>query len=448
MDYSKIKLGAIKPEIDTRRIMLHSFLNYANLPPLPASYNYDTVIGMTIPDGMDKNDVLGDCVIAAQAKQVRRFEAAEQGVILNITDQNISDRYFAQTGGPDVGLDTNQSLRLLRKDGWDIGSNNYKIYAYASVNSQSPIETKYGILLFGGVQVTLGLPMSAQQEVVWESTTDNVGSWGWHQVYTFGWNSIGPLFLTWGTIKQMTWAFYFKYCPSCFAVIDDRDSWDADSPVDTDKLSLLLQQAINDPGAPVIVSIVPNSGKQGQQIQQMNITTQYSMTSDMEPLFGDDIDINPAGVHIGWGGSTMQIMHIDSMIIGQNAKLGKRKVGLNNGQVFGYLPYGFEVLEGDNMTTIKFYSTVQVQDNGIWKPAGLGVNLNMVITRPDGSSDQVPATTDTNGIATGQITGLPGPYKGYAIVIEDANDLPSTSTEDTTSVAKPATNVTFKFGVK
>src|SRR5271156_1999839 len=83
---------------------------------LPASYDIDANLpnGIVIPTTMDLNDTAGDCVMAARAKQQRRFLVQETGIFPNITSAEIGTEYYSETGGPDSGLDPETSLELWR----------------------------------------------------------------------------------------------------------------------------------------------------------------------------------------------------------------------------------------------------------------------------------------------------------------------------------------------
>ena len=64
-------------------------------------------------------------------------------------------------------------------------------------------------------------------------------------IYIVAYNKIGPIAITWGKHQQMTWAFYFKYCDEAYAVIDNRDYWLKNDPIDCNKLSSYLEGILN-----------------------------------------------------------------------------------------------------------------------------------------------------------------------------------------------------------
>src|SRR5215510_874663 len=110
-----VKFGKRAAERDSRNLKLGAVLKAP--VPVPAEYDFD-VEHHGIPTPMFKNDDLGDCVIAGRAHQTLRFEDAEQGIILDISEADVVREYFKETGGRDTGLAVLDSLNLWRRRGW------------------------------------------------------------------------------------------------------------------------------------------------------------------------------------------------------------------------------------------------------------------------------------------------------------------------------------------
>ncbi len=342
------KLGARKPKIDRRTIRLSSFIRPALLPPLPESYDVDIQLGMSIPDGKDGNIKYGDCVIAARAKQTRRFEAFEQGTPPTITEDEIIAQYLKETGGPDVGLVVLDSLKRWRKEGWTFGGKEYNIYAFARVNWLDHTEVKYAIYLLSGIEVTIALPISAQTQLeVWEIVEgpDSAwGSWGFHQVYVPKWlppNRIGPVCLTWGEPRQMTWEWWDKYVCEAHGIVDNKNKWQTNSPVDVEKLAALLIEVTNTPEAPTVESVTPSEGKQGETVKDI-IIKGAGISVDIDVDFGGGVSV--VGVHA----LSAVELKIDEVVITYDAEVGLRPVALSNGFGFGFKINAFNVLKGDS----------------------------------------------------------------------------------------------------
>ena len=108
------------------------------------------------------------------------------------------------------------------------------------------------IWLFGGAYIGVELPISAQNQDVWDvpknpGRNDEPGSWGGHAVYLVGYESglgvrgqrlgaetrapaspnpqsLTPnpctlTCITWGQLKKMTWAWFEKYCSEAYALV-------------------------------------------------------------------------------------------------------------------------------------------------------------------------------------------------------------------------------------
>jgi hypothetical protein len=237
------KLGKAAARRDSRNLRFRALLR---AQPLPAAYDFDTK-HPGIPTPMFANDDKGDCVMAGRAHQTLRFEDIEQGSVLMITDKDVLNEYFRETGGVDSGLVVLDSLNLWRQKGWKVGKKNYKIQAYAEINSKSRDEMKQAIFADVGVGLGLQLPKSAQKQIQtgqpWTVTTGpdaKVGSWGGHYVYVPGYTKQGPVCVTWGRKQQITWAWLSKYCDEAYAIFDAKDTFKTKA-ISTKKIEEFLE---------------------------------------------------------------------------------------------------------------------------------------------------------------------------------------------------------------
>jgi hypothetical protein len=237
------KLGKAEARRDSRNLRFRTILR---AQPLPASYDFDTK-HPGIPTPMFGNDDKGDCVMAGRAHQTLRFEDIEQGSVLMITDKDVLNEYFKETGGADSGLVVLDSLNEWRQTGWKVGKKNYKIQAYAEINPKSRSEVKQAIFADVGVGLGLQLPLSAQKQIQtgqpWTVTSgpdSKVGSWGGHYVYVPGYTSKGPVCVTWGRKQQIAWSWLTKYCDEAYAIFDAKDSFKLKS-IDTAKIQDFLE---------------------------------------------------------------------------------------------------------------------------------------------------------------------------------------------------------------
>ncbi len=247
-DYKTVKLGKLPAKIDDRTIQLKRILKV--IPPYPPAYDVDNTYPNLVDNNMFGNDRYGDCVIAGRAHQTLRFEDFEQQKVIPIADIDVTSEYFKETGGADNGLDILTSLNEWRKQGWSTCGNQYSIYAFAQINVIDKNETSAACFLFNGLYIGLRLPLTAQNQVIW----DLVGgpgaepdSWGGHCVYIVAYDADGLTCVTWGERKRMTWAFFQFYCDQAFAVIDNKDNWVDNSPVDVTTLSNILADVTGEP---------------------------------------------------------------------------------------------------------------------------------------------------------------------------------------------------------
>ena len=222
------KLGKKPAKRDRRNLPLKSILRAP--VTVPDEYDFDTSHS-GVPTPVFANDRVGDCVIAGRAHQTLRFELAEQGQVIRITDGEVVREYLLETGGADSGLVVLDSLSRWRKRGWIAGGARYFINAFAEIDRGAPSQVKQAVFTELGVGLGLWLPRSAQYEFEagkpWATVSGPgsvPGSWGGHYVYVTGYTSLGPTCVTWGRKQRMTWAFFGKYCDEAYAIIDALDT--------------------------------------------------------------------------------------------------------------------------------------------------------------------------------------------------------------------------------
>ena len=254
------KLGKLQPKIDNRTLKMAMLFKDRAIPPTPEKFDVDADgLSTTIGNPMFGNDKWGDCVMAARAHMTRRFEYFEQRKRLPITDAEVLNEYWKEEGStaggcltsllhkkPDNGLVILNSLNAWRK-GWTAANNKYNIYAFSAINWLNHDEIYAAIAFLRGACIGVALPISAQKQDVWDvdnSTNGQPGSWGGHCVYLKAYDKTTGLItcVTWGDIKQMTQAFANRYLDEAYAVVDDRDKFVPNSPVDVPTLDNILKE--------------------------------------------------------------------------------------------------------------------------------------------------------------------------------------------------------------
>lgn len=261
------KLGKLPAKIDPRTIQLKKLMPTA-LPPLPDTYDVDSEFTNFSNGHMYGNDQYGDCVMAGRAHMTLRFEDFEQGILLPITDKEVEDEYFKETGGQDSGLVMLDSLNEWRKTGWTAAGKVYMIYAYAQIDKSNHNELMYSVYLLRGAYTGFSVPQSAMDQFnAGKPWTVVQGSpiIGGHCVYIVAYNATGPICVTWGAKQQMTWAFWDAYFDEAYAVIDAQDPWmnPATDPVNVSVLSQELSEITNSPPNPTPPPPTPSPCKVG-----------------------------------------------------------------------------------------------------------------------------------------------------------------------------------------
>jgi hypothetical protein len=109
------KLGKAPARRDKRNLKFAAILRTPVV--LPDEYDFD-VLHLGVPTPMFGNDRFGDCVIAGRAHQTLRFELIEQKELISISENDVVNEYFKETGGPDEGLVVLSSLKSWRSQGW------------------------------------------------------------------------------------------------------------------------------------------------------------------------------------------------------------------------------------------------------------------------------------------------------------------------------------------
>ncbi len=217
---SELKLGKKAAKLDKRTFAFRMILK-DRFPSPPPFYDVDSQFHFPVTNPMFANDQWGDCVIASRAHQTRRFEGYEQNLCLPITDSMVLKEYWKEGGAncirkkPDNGLVMLDSLNKWRKDGWKISTKSYHCYAFAAVHPADTYECMTAIYLLNGLNIGLSLPISAQNQDVWDVATGPgsvKGSWGGHCVYIKSYDHNTLTCVTWGGLKKMTWGFFWMYC--------------------------------------------------------------------------------------------------------------------------------------------------------------------------------------------------------------------------------------------
>jgi hypothetical protein len=220
-DHSKMKLGRKAIKSDSRTLALRRYL-MPSLPPPPAAQDWTKGITSW---GMMLNDALGDCTIAGCGHAIQVW-TANTGSMVTLPDTTI-ENYYEQWDGyhPDDPSTDNGGIELDVLNDWQKqGLAGNALVAFADPKPANLTEIRQSIALFGGVYIGLSLPLTAQNQEVWDvaphgGTNSKPGSWGGHCVFVPKYDAKSFTCITWGQLKTMTVAFWNKYCDEAHALL-------------------------------------------------------------------------------------------------------------------------------------------------------------------------------------------------------------------------------------
>ena len=220
-DFSKFKLGRKAIKTDSRTLMLADYLTPSLPPPPPTA---DWTKGITAW-GMMLNDTLGDCTIAGCGHAVQVW-TANAGSEVTIPDATIEKFYETWDGyKPGDPSTDNGGVELDVLNDWKKqGFAGHALTAFVDPRPASLTQVRQSIALFGGVYIGLSLPVTAQDQPVWDVTdladpNAAPGSWGGHCVFVPKYDQKGFTCITWGVPQEMTLAFWFEYCDEAHALL-------------------------------------------------------------------------------------------------------------------------------------------------------------------------------------------------------------------------------------
>jgi hypothetical protein len=199
------------------------------LLPIPASIDY--TLKMPSNFGMMLNDKLGCCTCAAfyHARQVWSHNSIYKED--TAPDIDILKLYEAVAGynpsdpNTDRGACEQDVLNYLLNTGAPtlLGKVD-KILAYIEVDPRNIEDVKRAIyecgLLYIGFQVPNNImPTDAEPPKLWV-VDSNAGTEGGHAVILAGYDAVGPLVISWGSLYRMTWAFFTTYVEEAYVIAD------------------------------------------------------------------------------------------------------------------------------------------------------------------------------------------------------------------------------------
>lgn len=229
------KLGRKPARHDPLTLPFARYLT-GELPAPPESVDLTQGVGSWPMMG---NDELGDCTCAAAGHLIEAWTQAAKGAAQVIPDSAVLAAYEAVGGyvpgdpSTDQGADELTVLKYWRKTG--IGG--HKIAAFVAVDPQNSDHVRQAIALFGGLYLGIAMPLSAQEQTIWDVPAGGPvgsgapGSWGGHAVPQLQYDPKLTTVITWGQKLQMTWEFFSTYVDEAWAIVTpDWIEQQGDSP--------------------------------------------------------------------------------------------------------------------------------------------------------------------------------------------------------------------------
>jgi hypothetical protein len=162
-----VKLGKLPVRTDVRTLALPRYVDRSQLPPAPAEVDLASVVHAWPMYG---NDRIGDCTTAAAGHMIEAWTAPTRGAPVEISERSVLAAFDkVKRVDPATGEEGAVELDVLaywRKRG--IGR--HKIGAFARVPAWDHTLVRDAAYLFGGLYIGLELPLTAQEQSVWDWT--------------------------------------------------------------------------------------------------------------------------------------------------------------------------------------------------------------------------------------------------------------------------------------
>jgi hypothetical protein len=215
-----MKLGKLAPKLNPRTLMFSRYAD-SSVPIPPKKVWREFKVHKW---GMLGNDVAGDCTCAAIAHMLM-LVSAHTGKMVTPTLDDVFGAYSAisgydrKTGANDNGAAITDVLDYWRTT----GIAGHKILGWAKIAHSDIQAVKQAIWLFGGVNLGVQLPQSAEKQFAagkpWEMIYENGDILGGHSIPNFGYGSDGTNCITWGKRQEMSWEWFAKYADEAYCVI-------------------------------------------------------------------------------------------------------------------------------------------------------------------------------------------------------------------------------------
>jgi len=223
------RLGKLPVRTDVRTLRLARYVDVSKLPVPPSLLDLTEHVAEW---PMYANDRIGDCTIAAAGHMIEAWTAAGRGAAVEVSEEAVLAEFDrVKIVDPRTGEEGAVELDVL-KDWRKHGVGSHRIAAFAAVSIRDHALVRAAAWLFGGLYIGLALPVTAQDQDVWDWTGSftgeaRPGSWGGHAVDIVGYDDEVLTAITWGAPKALTWRFWDRYVDEAYCILS-RDFLDGD----------------------------------------------------------------------------------------------------------------------------------------------------------------------------------------------------------------------------
>jgi hypothetical protein len=222
VDHSTMRLGRKAVKRDSRTLKFANYVDTTILPAAPISVDY---MGGVTDWGMYCNDVLGCCTIAGGLHLTQIWSNMVDGTVPIVPDEVVHD-YYSKWDGYVPGQDStdNGGVEIDVLTDWKRDTlNGIPIIGFVSVDFTDQVQVQQALWLFGGLYIGVQLPLSAQNQAIWDAVDGHngkPGGWGGHCVPCGKGVEGGDITcITWGAPKVMTRGFWDKYVDECWCAL-------------------------------------------------------------------------------------------------------------------------------------------------------------------------------------------------------------------------------------
>lgn len=219
-----VKLGRKAVKTDSRTLKLSPYMK--TLPPPPPSVDWTK--GVT-SWGMMLNDTYGCCTIAGcgHAVQVWGLNSGYTFAGETLPDSTILSYYEKWDGyvNGDASTD-NGGIELDVIKYWKAqGFGGHHLLGFADPTVSNHTEIMQAINLFGGVYIGMNVPNYIMNQnpipEFWQVPfpSDDASIDGGHCVFVCGYNSSDVIFISWGQVYRMEWAYWDMFVDEAHALL-------------------------------------------------------------------------------------------------------------------------------------------------------------------------------------------------------------------------------------